>query len=60
MEPPSPGLVARGVQRLALESSGSVLATVRVADGAGDLYTLTYEVSLTESHARWEITRIGP
>jgi hypothetical protein len=54
------GLTARGVQRLALEPSGVVLATVRAADTAGDLFTLAYQVSLVQSHGRWEITRLGP
>jgi hypothetical protein len=58
--PVASGLTARGVPRLALEPSGVVLATVLAADAAGDLFTLAYQVSLVESHGRWEITRLGP
>ncbi len=54
------GLIPRGVERLAAEPSGSVLATVRAADSSGDVFTLAYEVSLVEVHGRWEITRIEP
>jgi Conjugative transposon protein TcpC len=60
VDPPVSGLAARGVQRLALESSGVVLATVHATDPAGDLFTLAYQVSLIESHGRWEIARLGP
>lgn len=60
VDPSVPGLAARGVQRLALEPSGVVLATVHAADAAGDLFTLAYQVSLVESHGRWEIARLGP
>jgi hypothetical protein len=54
------GLTLHSILRLALEPSGSVLATVRAADLQGDTFTLAYQVSLVESHGRWEIARIGP
>jgi hypothetical protein len=60
VQPAAPGLISHGVERLALEPSGPVLATVRAVDSAGDSFTLAYQVSLAESHGRWEITRIGP
>jgi hypothetical protein len=60
VDPVASGLVPRGIERLAAEPSGSVLATVRAADPSGDVFTLAYEVSLVELHGRWEITRIEP
>jgi hypothetical protein len=58
--PVAGGLTPRGIQRLVLEPSGSVLATLRAADAQGDVFTLTYELSLVEIHGRWEIARIEP
>ena len=60
VDPVASGLLPRGIERLAAEPSGSVLATVRAADPSGDIFTLAYEVSLVELHGRWEITRIEP
>jgi len=60
VDPVASGLIPRGIERLAAESSGSVLATVRAADASGDVFTLAFEVALVELHGRWEITRIGP
>jgi hypothetical protein len=60
VQPVGPGLTLRAVVRLALEPSGVVLATVRATDATGDVFTFAYRVSLSESHGRWEITRIGP
>jgi hypothetical protein len=60
VQPVGSGLTLRAVVRLALEPSGVVLATVRASDATGDVFTLAYQVSLRESHGRWEITRIGP
>jgi hypothetical protein len=54
----APGLVLRGVLRLAVEPSGAVLATVLAADARGDLFTLAYELTLGDFAGRWEITRI--
>lgn len=52
------GLSLRRVLRLAVESPDVVLATVSAADQRGDLFTLAYEVGLTQLGDRWEITRI--
>ena len=60
VQPVAPGLTLRRVVRLALEPSDAVLATVRATDPAGDVFTLAYQISLAESHGRWEIARIGP
>lgn len=60
VEPVPPGLSLRSVQRLALERSGAVLATVVAGDAAGSAFTLGYEISLEELGGRWEIARIGP
>jgi hypothetical protein len=58
--PIAQGLTLRAVTRLALEGADSVLATVTVSDAAGDVFTLGYEVALTQVGGRWEITRIQP
>jgi hypothetical protein len=60
VDPVAPGLSVRAIERVAVEPSGSVLATVVAGDGAGDAFTLAYEVSLAQAGGRWEITRIGP
>ncbi|HVC85427.1 MAG TPA: conjugal transfer protein [Solirubrobacteraceae bacterium] len=58
--PIAPGLSLRAIQRLVVEPSGAVLATVIAADRGGDAFTLAYEVSVTELAGRWEIARIEP
>jgi hypothetical protein len=58
--PIAPGLSLRAVQRLVVERSGAVLATVIAGDAGGDAFTLAYEVSVTELAGRWEIARIEP
>jgi hypothetical protein len=58
--PIAPGLSLRAIQRLVVEPSGAVLATVIAADAGGDAFTLAYEVSVTELAGRWEIARIEP
>ena len=59
VNPAAPGLSLRSVQRLAVERSGVVLATVIASDAGGNAYTLAYEVSVNELGGRWEITRIA-
>jgi hypothetical protein len=56
--PVAPGLTMRRLVRLAVESSGAVLATVLAADASGDLFTLAYEFTVRLVGGRWEITRI--
>ena len=58
VDPIATGLSLRSVQRLALEPSGAVLATVTAVDALGDAFTLAYELSVKELGGRWEITRI--
>ena len=60
VDPIAPGLSLRDVQRLAVEPSGTVLATVIAGDAGGDAFTLAYEISVKELAGRWEITRIEP
>jgi len=60
VDPIAPGLSLRDVQRLAVEPSGTVLATVIAGDAGGDAFTLAYEISIKELAGRWEITRIEP
>ncbi len=60
VDPIAPGLSFRDVQRLAVEPSGTVLATVLAGDAGGDAFTLAYEISVKELAGRWEITRIEP
>jgi hypothetical protein len=60
VDPIAPGLSFRDVQRLAVEPSGTVLATVIAGDAGGDAFTLAYEISVKELAGRWEITRIEP
>jgi len=60
VDPIAPGLSLRDVQRLAVEPSGTVLATVIAGDAGGDAFTLAYEISVRELAGRWEITRIEP
>ena len=60
VDPVAPGLSMRAIERVAVEPSGSVLATVVAVDAAGDAFTLAYDVSLAQADGRWEITRIGP
>ena len=56
----APGLSLRSIQRLGVEPSGAVLATVLAGDRGGAAFTLAYEVSVTQLAGRWEITRIEP
>jgi hypothetical protein len=56
--PVAAGLSLRSVVRLAVEPSGAALATVVAADSSGDLFTLSYELTLRLFGGRWEITRI--
>jgi hypothetical protein len=56
--PVASGLTMRSLLRLAVESSGAVLATVLAADARGDLFTLAYEFTVRQVDGRWEITRI--
>jgi hypothetical protein len=58
--PIAAGLSLRAVQRLVVEPSDAVLATVIAGDAGGDAFTLAYEISVTELAGRWEITRIEP
>jgi hypothetical protein len=60
VEPAAAALSVRSVARLAVEPSGTVLATVVAADQAGDVFTLAYEVGLRQLDGRWEVTRIAP
>jgi hypothetical protein len=60
VDPIALGLSLRDVQRLAVEPSGAVLATVIAGDAGGDAFTLAYEISVKELAGRWEITRIEP
>jgi hypothetical protein len=60
VDPVAAGLSLRGVQRLAVERSGAVLATVVASDRSGSAFTLAYEISVTELGGRWEITRLEP
>jgi hypothetical protein len=60
VDPIAPGLSLRDVQRLVVEPSGAVLATVVAGDAGGDAFTLAYEISVRELAGRWEITRIEP
>jgi hypothetical protein len=59
VDPVPQGMSPSAVQRLSVEPSGGVLAAVLV-DDHGDAFTLAYQVSVTQIHGRWEITRIGP
>jgi hypothetical protein len=56
--PVAPGLTMRALSRLAVEPSGSVLATVVASDQGGDLFTLGYELTPVRLTGRWEIARI--
>lgn len=60
VDPIAPGMSLREVERLAVEPSGAVLATVVAGDAGGDAFTLAYEISVKELAGRWEITRIEP
>ncbi len=60
VDPVAPGLSLRSVQRLAVERSGAVLATVVAGDASGSAFTLAYEISVRELGGRWEITRLEP
>jgi hypothetical protein len=60
VDPIAPGMSLRDVQRLAVEPSGAVLATVVAGDAGGDEFTLAYEIWVKELAGRWEITRIEP
>ena len=55
-----PGLTLRSIQRLAIEPSGAVLATVLAADAGGTEFTLAYTVDLAQFGGRWEITELQP
>ena len=56
----APGLSLHSVERLVVEPSGAVLATVLAGDRGGSAFTLAYEVSVEQLDGRWEITRIEP
>lgn len=56
----APNLSLHTIQRLAVERSGAVLATVVAGDPGGNAFTLAYQVSVTQLGGRWEITRIEP
>ena len=56
----APGLSLHSVERLVVEPSGAVLATVLAGDRGGSVFTLAYEVSVEQLDGRWEITRIEP
>ena len=58
--PAEPGLQIQAVQRLAVQSSGRVLATVLAADRAGDRLTLGYRVGARLDGGRWVLTSIQP
>jgi hypothetical protein len=58
VDPVAGGLSMRSVLRLAVETSGGVLASVLARDPTGDLFTLAYELRLRQVLGRWEITRI--
>jgi len=60
IEAAAPGLALRSIERLAVEPSGSVLATVTAADAGGAAFTLAYTVELAELDGRWEITGLHP
>jgi hypothetical protein len=57
---PAPSLELAGVQRLAVEPSGAVLATVTAQDTQGDVYTLDYTLGVVLVSGRWEISSIDP
>jgi hypothetical protein len=57
---PVPTLDLTSIQRLAVEPSGVILATVVAADGSGDSYTLGYDVDVVLRADRWEIEAIDP
>jgi len=58
--PAEPGLQIQAVQRLALQPTGRVLATVLVSDRAGDRLTLGYRVGARLDGGRWVVTSIEP
>ena len=58
--PAEPGLEIQAVQRLAVQSTGRVLATVLVSDRAGDRLTLDYRVGVRLEGGRWVLTSIQP
>jgi hypothetical protein len=58
--PAEPGLQIQAVQRLAVLSTGRVLATVLAADRAGDRLTLAYRVGARLDGGRWVLTSIQP
>jgi hypothetical protein len=60
VEPPTPALALEEVQRLAVEPSGGILATVAAEDRLGDSYTLDYTVGAVLRSGRWEVSAIGP
>jgi hypothetical protein len=57
--PPALRLVLGRVERLSVEPSGAVLATVVALDREGNAYTLSYSVGLTLAAGRWELTSIN-
>ncbi|MGD0198252.1 MAG: hypothetical protein ABSC56_10160 [Solirubrobacteraceae bacterium] len=60
IETPGIRLALQAVERLAVEPSGAVLATVVASDGEGDNYTLSYTVAVTLEAGRWELRSINP
>ena len=59
VSPPPIRLTLNHIERLAVEPSGTVLATLVATDAEGTAYTLTYSVGLAFSAGRWEITSIN-
>lgn len=57
---PNPALLLQVIQRLAVESSSVILATLVARDRAGTSYTLDYSVRVTSGSGRWEISSIEP
>ena len=58
--PAEPGLELQAVQRLAVQPTGRVLATLLASDSAGDRLTLDYLVGARLEGGRWVITSIEP
>ena len=59
VSPPPIRLTLDHIERLAVEPTGTVLATLVAMDADGTAYTLTYSVGLAFSAGRWEITSIN-
>jgi Conjugative transposon protein TcpC len=58
--PAEPGLQIQAVQRLAVQPTGRVLATLLASDRAGDRLTLDYRVGARLEGGRWLVTSIEP